>query len=99
MTRWLLTILGAVTLTGISAAAHHSHPDFLLDQRATITGEIERIEFKDPHVLTTIRTADSTAYVAEWQGESWFRRADLSYFRSTPKSRPKNYTPVSGSSF
>jgi hypothetical protein len=44
MTRWLLTVLGAVTLTGISTAAHHSHPDFLLDQSATITGEIERIE-------------------------------------------------------
>ena len=94
MTRWILAILGAVTLMGVPAVAHHSHPDFLLDQRATITGKIERIEFKDPHVLITIRTADSTVYVAEWQGESWFRRADLSYLRSDPKYRAKNYTPV-----
>ena len=93
-TRVLLAILATLALAGISASAHHSHPDFLLDQSASVTGDIERIEFKDPHVLITIRAADSTVYVAEWQGESWFRRVDLSYLRSDPKHRPKNYTPV-----
>jgi uncharacterized protein DUF6152 len=93
MTRSFLTILSVVAATGV-LAAHHSHPDFLLDQSATITGEIERIEFKDPHVLITIRVADSTLFTAEWQGESWFRRRDLDYMRTTPKYRPKNYTPV-----
>ena len=93
-TRWLLTILGVVSLTGISASAHHSHPEFLLDQSATVAGDIETVEFKEPHVLISIRAADSTVYTAEWQGESWFRRRDLAYFRTAPKYRRKDYTPV-----
>jgi DUF917 family protein len=47
--------------------AHHSYPDFLLDQTATVEGTIESIQFENPHVLLKIRTADPIVYTAEWE--------------------------------
>jgi hypothetical protein len=55
-----------VVLLGTVVYAHHSHPDFLLDQNVAVEGQIEGIQFKNPHVLITIRSVDSTIYTAEW---------------------------------
>jgi uncharacterized protein DUF6152 len=73
MKRTVLTIFGAFVLFGPAVFAHHSHPDFLLDQDATVEGIIESIQFQGPHVLFTIRAADSTLYTAEWQAARYLK--------------------------
>ena len=60
--------VAVVTLLGTAIYAHHSHPDFLTDREATVEGTIETIEFKNPHVVMTLRTAESNVYRIEWQG-------------------------------
>ena len=56
-----------VVVLGTAVHAHHSHSDFLLDHNATVSGQIESIQFRNPHVLVKIRTADSTLYTVEWE--------------------------------
>ena len=52
-----------------SAYAHHSHPYFY-DQCKSITieGQVERVEFKDPHTLIFVRLDDGTVYTVDWAG-------------------------------
>jgi hypothetical protein len=64
----------ACVLSGAGVFAHHLHPDFLADQDATVERTIERIQFRQPHVVITMRTADSTVYTAEWQGSIWLHQ-------------------------
>jgi hypothetical protein len=53
--------------------AHHSYPDFVSEQDGTIDGTTERIQFQNPHVLLTLRTADAILYTVEWQGATWLQ--------------------------
>jgi hypothetical protein len=71
--RRMASAVAVVVLLGTAVYAHHSHPDFLTDQDATVEGTIEGIDFKNPHVVMTIRTADSTVYTIEWQGAYYLR--------------------------
>ena len=54
-----------------SALAHHSHPNFLLDQQVSIEGDIVELKYANPHVVLKIRTVDGLVYTAEWQAASW----------------------------
>jgi Family of unknown function (DUF6152) len=73
MRHTLPAILVMVALAGLSARAHHSHPDFLLNQKVTIEGNLEELRYANPHVVLKIRTADGTVYTAEWQAASWLQ--------------------------
>jgi hypothetical protein len=59
----LTVILNAAVAS--SADAHHSH---FYDQCKSITieGRVERVEFKNPHNLITLRVDDGTAYIVDW---------------------------------
>jgi len=52
--------------TAASAYAHHSHPLFY-DQckRLTIEGQVESVQWKNPHVLIVVKMDDGTTYTAE----------------------------------
>jgi len=71
MKRTLPAAVAIFLLAGSSARAHHSHPDFLLDQRVSIEGDIEQLRYANPHVVLKIRTAEGVVYTAEWQAASW----------------------------
>ena len=60
-----------IILMSAIASAHHSHPEFLMDQDATVQGTIESIRFADPHVVMTLRAVDMTVYTIEWQSATW----------------------------
>ena len=52
-----------------SAYAHHSHPYFYDECRSiTIEGQIESVEFKNPHTLILLKLDDGTAYTVDWAG-------------------------------
>jgi hypothetical protein len=64
-------LIGLITViclcTASSAYAHHSHPYFYNECKSiTIEGQVERVEFKDPHTRIVLRLDDGTAYVVDW---------------------------------
>ena len=71
MRRMLPAVIVTLSLAGSSARAHHSHPNFLLDQKVSVEGEIEELRYANPHVVLKIRTAEGVVYTAEWQAASW----------------------------
>ena len=49
------------------AMAHHSHPAFYdACKSVTIEGKVDSVQWKNPHVLIDLTTADGKAYRAEW---------------------------------
>jgi hypothetical protein len=70
MRRTALAVVGVIVLAGSSALAHHGYADFYLDQAVSVEGEIEAIQFGNPHVVLKVRAADSTVYTATWAGPS-----------------------------
>src|SRR5215471_1761108 len=59
--------LAIVVAGSLPAGAHHSHPTFY-DACTTLTieGEIESVQWKNPHVLLDLTTTDGKAYRADW---------------------------------
>ena len=75
MKRFALAGLVATVIGfGPVAYAHHALTDFLEDQTATVEGTIERIDFKNPHVIIALRTGESVLYTAQWQAAEWLQR-------------------------
>jgi len=58
---------------GAGMSAHHAHPDFALDRSARVEGTVVSVQFQNPHVLIRLRTADSSIYMAEWQGAQFLQ--------------------------
>jgi uncharacterized protein DUF6152 len=73
MMRSFPAVIAILVLAGISARAHHSHPDFLLDQTVTVEGTLQELRYANPHVVLRIRTAEGVVYSAEWQAASWLQ--------------------------
>jgi Family of unknown function (DUF6152) len=67
-----LVILATTVYTGTAASsayAHHSHPYFYDSCKSmTIEGQVERVEFKDPHSLIFLRLDNGTLYTVDWAG-------------------------------
>ena len=63
----ILLATAIFTCLASSALAHHSHPLFY-DQckKLTMQGQIESVEWKNPHVLIVLELNDGTTYTAEW---------------------------------
>jgi hypothetical protein len=63
---------------GAAAAvqAHHSYASFHDPKERTVTveGTLERLVYGNPHVVMTIRAADSTVYTITWQSSLWVQK-------------------------
>ena len=62
-------LLAVVLFMGALASvyAHHSHPYFYDECKSvTIEGQVERVEFKDPHTWIFLRLDDGAAYTVDW---------------------------------
>ena len=75
MGRTVLVIIGAV-LAGSSAYAHHGYTTFFspTERTVAIEGDLENLLYANPHVVMTIRGADTTVYTVTWQAASWVER-------------------------
>jgi hypothetical protein len=60
-------VLAVVIAASAPAGAHHSHPIFY-DSCTTLTieGEVEGVQWKNPHVLIDVIAHDRKPYRAEW---------------------------------
>jgi len=77
MSRTLLAALafGILCLAGgRSLQAHHGYANYVTEHRIYVEGDIQAIQFRNPHVLMQVRTADGTDYLVQWQGASWVER-------------------------
>ena len=77
MTRTLLMVLGFVFLAASSPQAHHSYADFLLDQTASVEGNIEELLFVNPHVILKVRDKDLNIYTATWSAAFQLERTNV----------------------
>jgi hypothetical protein len=60
-------VLAVLVAENVPASAHHSHPSFY-DSCTTLTieGEVDSVQWKNPHVLIDLTTNDGKPYRAEW---------------------------------
>src|SRR6478735_6772709 len=70
-----LAVLAALTLTA-TARAHHGYSEYDRCEFATFEGEILRLEWGNPHVLISLKTAEIT-YRVEWATIDQLRRANV----------------------
>ena len=63
----MLSVMLYLATSASSAYAHHSHPYFYDECKSiTIEGRVDRVEFKDPHILILLTLDDGTAYTVDW---------------------------------
>jgi hypothetical protein len=77
MGRTVLVLIGALALAGSSALAHPGSANFYLDQSKSVEGALESLRYANPHIVLTIRTADSTVYTATWGPPYQIERAGV----------------------
>lgn len=63
---------------GMSQAdAHHSYAQFDHCQRVTLEGEINKVEWVNPHIVIDLRTKDVPSYRIEWMALQQLERAGI----------------------
>lgn len=78
--RATLRIVGALAALAAcgSGYAHHSYAQYDRCQSITVEGEIERVDWANPHVVVSLRLDDSTSYRVEWLAVSRLDSAGVS---------------------
>jgi Family of unknown function (DUF6152) len=63
----VVAVLAVVIASSVPARAHHSHPAFYdACTSVTIEGQIDSVQWKNPHVLLDVTTTDGKEYRADW---------------------------------
>jgi hypothetical protein len=66
-----LTLAAAIYIVTAASStyAHHSHPwTYNWCKTLTIEGRVEKVEFKEPHTLISLRLDDGTLWTVDWAG-------------------------------
>ena len=60
----------------VTILAHHGYAGFFDPSERTVAveGTVEGLVYANPHVVMTIRVADSTLYTVTWQAAIWLER-------------------------
>jgi len=69
-----ITLALTSALAAAPALAHHSYAEFDRGKTVTITGEIQKIDWRNPHVTLTIKTKDGATYQIFWLSKTRLRR-------------------------
>ena len=70
--------LAMIVAGSLPAGAHHSHPIFYDSCTSlTIEGEVESVQWKNPHVLIDLIANDGKAYRAEWTSAGILERTSI----------------------
>jgi hypothetical protein len=74
----LFALLGTM-LAGVPIQAHHGYSAFERENTITIEGNIEEIQYMNPHSVLIVKTTDSHMYIVEWLSLPQLRRAGINY--------------------
>jgi hypothetical protein len=69
-----ITLALTSALAAAPAFAHHSYAEFDRGKTVTITGEIQKIDWRNPHIVLTIKTKDAGTYQVFWLSSTRLRR-------------------------
>jgi uncharacterized protein DUF6152 len=76
--RFVVAVLAVVIAASVRATAHHSHPIFYDSCTSLmIEGEIESVQWKNPHVLIDLIANDGKPYRAEWTSAGILDRSSV----------------------
>jgi hypothetical protein len=69
--RWILLLVAAVLVSGVTAWAHHSFAaTYQEDKMVTIEGKIMQFQFRNPHSFVTVEAPDTDGKIYRW-GVEW----------------------------
>ena len=69
--RWILLLLAAMLVSGITVYAHHSFAaTYQEDKMITIEGKIVQFQFRNPHSFVTVEAPDPEGKTFRW-GVEW----------------------------
>ena len=69
--RWILVLVTAIMISGVTAWAHHSFAaTYQEDKMVTIEGKIVQFQFRNPHSFVTVEAPDADGKVYRW-GVEW----------------------------
>jgi len=75
----LIALVGATILAGVPAEAHHGYSAFERENTVSIEGNLEEIQFMNPHSILMVKTNDSQMYTVEWLSVPQLRRYGIGY--------------------
>jgi len=68
--RWLVFILAAALLSGITASAHHSQAaQYDTSKKVSLEGTMVQFQFRNPHSFVQVEAPDETGQVVRWSIE------------------------------
>ena len=75
---FVAAVLAVVLAASVPARAHHSHPIFYDSCTSlTIEGQVESVQWKNPHVLIDVVANDGKPYRAEWTSAGILDRSSV----------------------
>lgn len=76
MKRTMAPTVVALLFWAAPSFAHHGYTAFFspMERTFTVEGDIERIQYSNPHVVFTINGDDGTVYTVTWQSPAWLKR-------------------------
>jgi hypothetical protein len=83
----VLASVVAMTLPLAPARAHHSYAAFDRCTPVTLEGEIDSVEWVNPHIRIRLRTADVPSYFVEWFSLAQLQRVGLAADALKPGDR------------
>jgi uncharacterized protein DUF6152 len=75
----LIALVAATILPGVPAKAHHGYSAFERENTVSIEGNLEAIQFMNPHSILMVKTNDSQMYTVEWLSLPQLRRYGIGY--------------------
>lgn len=98
MTRTLLTLVMGTLVAGIPVSAHHSFATYYFeDQSITVSGEVQELQYRNPHAIVLVNVQDAEGrvqtYAAEFASPS--RLAGQGFTKDTLK--PGDFVVLTGS--
>jgi hypothetical protein len=63
---YALLVASTASLVTLSAPAHHSYAQFDRCHPVALEGDIQNVEWANPHIVINLKTVDAASYRVEW---------------------------------
>jgi hypothetical protein len=94
--RLVLSLLGALALSGVTAYAHHSFAaTYLVDKELKIEGELVSFMFRNPHSFVHVEAPDDHGELQRWAIE-WAAAGQLNGSITHDTLKPGDHVIITG---